>query len=84
MENLIEYLQSDNVKLFKAFFEMKEIERANEHAQQEQRDAFIKANALDEYERKIQEIMVFYKKIVSQLNENNAFIYNNESRKVLR
>ena len=84
MKNLIEYLQSDNVKLLQAFFEMKDVERANEHAQQEQRDAFIKANALDEYERKIQEIIAFYKKLVSQLNENNAFIYNNESRKVLR
>lgn len=84
MKNLIDYLQSDNIKLLQAFFEMKEIERANEHAQQEQRDAFIKANALEEYERKIQEIMIFYKTLVSQLNDNNAFIYNNESRKVLK
>lgn len=84
MKNLIEYLQSDNVKLLQAFFEMKEVGRANEHAQQEQRDAFIKANALEEYERKIQEIMIFYKTLVFQLNDNNAFIYNNESGKVLK
>lgn len=81
MKNLIEYLQSDNVRLLQTFFEMKDVE----HAQQEQKDTLIKTDALEEYNRDVAAIQNFYETIATQISENNRFIRKNKrkARKVL-
>lgn len=86
MEFLEEFLQEENIKILKAFFEKKDIDKANEHNREEVRNAYIKEGLLELFEQTEQTIQDSYKELVRQFNENNMFLYNNSNtkRKVVR
>ena len=86
MEFLEEFLQQENIKILKAFFEKKDIDRANEPIQEEVRDAYIKEGMLELFEQTQQAIKESYEELARQFSDNNMFLYNNSNtkRKVVR
>lgn len=86
MEFLEEFLQEENIKILKAFFERKEIDKANEPNREEVRQAYLKEGLLELFNQQEQSAKELYNELARKLNENNMFLYNNsnDKRKVVR
>lgn len=75
---LVEFLESENVKLLQEYFTRKNIARQNESITEEVKNAFLNNGMLEEYNKKQERLNEYYRQLAQALSENNEYIYTQE------
>lgn len=75
---LVEFLESENVKILKEYFTRKDIARQNEGISEEVKNAFLNNGMLEEYNKKQERLNEYYRQLAKALSDNNEDLYVRE------
>lgn len=75
---LVEFLESENVKLLQEYFTRKNIARQNESITEEVKNAFLNNGMLEEYNKKQERLNEYYRQLAKAFRDNNEDLYVRE------